>query len=266
MDIWFLILGIIGVVIVIGAVFLWKRNKRNKRRRRVVEMADRPESDLYADRYFDEPLSNSETNNSGANNKVESLFDNSIDELMSMQNSEANEPSEFTSEMNSPIEKTTTLSSKKKERTSEMIIALYVVARREVGFSGTHLLTVLEDLGLKYGEMNIFHHYGVGDFKVQEAVFSVANMVEPGTFNPQYMSDFRTSGLAFFMRLPGPFGGRVAYELMLNSAQRLAESLNGSLENEGHIPLDEKKINLLRDRIANFEQRGTNLSIPKRFS
>jgi len=221
MNIWFGILGIIGIVI--GAVFLWKHNKRKRRHRRVVEMADRPESDLYADRYFDEPLISSETNNSGVNNQAESLYDNSIDKLMSMQNF-------------------------------------------ETGFAGSHVLTLLEDLGLKYGEMNIFHHYGVGDFKVQQAVFSVANMVEPGTFEPQYMSDLRTAGLALFMRLPGPFGGRVAYELMLNSAQRIAESLDGFLEDEGHAPLDQKKINILRDRIANFEQRNTNLSIPKRFS
>ncbi|RKZ39952.1 MAG: cell division protein ZipA [Gammaproteobacteria bacterium] len=264
MNIWFGILGIIGIVI--GAVFLWKHNKRKRRHRRVVEMADRPESDLYADRYFDEPLISSETNNSGVNNQAESLYDNSIDKLMSMQNFETSFPSELASEINSPIEKTTTISSKKKARTSEMIIALYVVARREVGFAGSHVLTLLEDLGLKYGEMNIFHHYGVGDFKVQQAVFSVANMVEPGTFEPQYMSDLRTAGLALFMRLPGPFGGRVAYELMLNSAQRIAESLDGFLEDEGHAPLDQKKINILRDRIANFEQRNTNLSIPKRFS
>ena len=147
-----------------------------------------------------------------------------------------------------------------------MIIALYVIAQHESGFAGTELLTLLEELGLKFGEMSIFHHHGFGELKIQQAVFSLANMVEPGTFDPQYMSDFSTTGLALFMRLPGPFGGRVAFELMLNNAQRIVESLKGILVDEKQVPLDQKKIGILRDRIANFEQRSMSLSMLKRFS
>ncbi len=241
------VLGIIAIII--STVLIWKRYKR-KRNRKVANMAAHPEGDLYTDSYFDEPL---------IENEGKSAFDAPIDENLSTP--EATPSSDQILDEEPPKEAIPS-----KERKSEMIIALYVITKNEMGFTGTDLLTVLEDLGLKYGKMSIFHHYGVGELKVQEPVYSVANMVEPGIFDPQYMSNFNTSGLVFFMRLPGPFGGRVAFELLLNHAQRIAESLDGILVDEGNMPLVQKKMSSLRDRIANFEQRSSSLSMLKRFS
>jgi cell division protein ZipA len=114
--------------------------------------------------------------------------------------------------------------------------------------------------------MKIFHHYGIGEIKVKKPVFSIANMLEPGTFDVQRISKFVSPGLVLFMRLPGPFGGRVAFELMLNNAQKIAEILEGILEDDKHQPMTPQTINLLRERIANFERRDTPLSLRKRFS
>lgn len=151
-------------------------------------------------------------------------------------------------------------------RESELILILYVVAKYEPGFLGEDIFAILADLGLRHGEMKIFHHYGVGEVKVKNPVFSIANMLEPGYFDPETMTEFASPGLALFMRLPGPFGGRVAFELMLNSAQRLAEVLEGQLEDEKHQLLTPPIIQQLRERIAHFEQRETPLSLLKRFS
>jgi cell division protein ZipA len=152
------------------------------------------------------------------------------------------------------------------DKSDDLIIALHVVTEDEAGFAGHDVLKVLEELGLKYGKMNIFHHYGLGDSKVQQPVYSVANLVEPGTFDPYNMPDFTTPGLAVFMRLPGPFGGRVAFELMLNNTQQIAEMLDGYIEDETHMLLDQRMISRLRERIAYFEQRGTRLSLRVRVS
>ncbi len=262
MDMWFFILGII-IIIIVGTTLIWKHYKRLNRRRKIIDMADRSENDLFTEHYFDESLLD-------VGGKSDPLFNNP--ETIPRQD-EVSTPSVPTSEVQAPDEKTPTSSnsskrnsSKRNNRKSEMIIALYVIAQHEPGFAGTELLRILEELGLKYGEMNIFHHHGFGELKIQQAVFSLANMVEPGTFEPQYMSDFSTTGLALFMRLPGPFGGRVAFELMLNNAQRIAESLKGVLVDERQIELDQKQIGILRDRIANFEQRSMSLSMLKRFS
>lgn len=138
---------------------------------------------------------------------------------------------------------------------AELIIVFYVLAEDQSGFAGVDILTVLEALGLKYGEMKIFHHYGVGELKVKKAIFSVANVVEPGTIPLRQIEQFATSGLAFFMRLPGPFGGRVAFELMLNTIYQVAETLKGRIEDDKQQPLMSETINALRERIALFERR-----------
>lgn len=138
---------------------------------------------------------------------------------------------------------------------AELIIVLYVIAEDRRGFVGTDILTILEESGLKYGEMKIFHHYGVGELKVKRAIFSVANLTEPGIFHLHQLERFTTRGLAFFMRLPGPFGGRVAFELMLNTTHRVAEILKGHVEDERYQALIPDTVNILRERIAHFEQR-----------
>jgi cell division protein ZipA len=83
-------------------------------------------------------------------------------------------------------------------------------------------------------------------------------LVEPGTFDPKGREYFTTPGLAFFMQLPGPLGGRVAFELMLNTAQRVADVLEGSLLDEREQLLTTEATAELRDRIAQFEHRPVN--------
>lgn len=139
----------------------------------------------------------------------------------------------------------------------ELIIPLFVKALRKGSFAGADIVAAMEQLQLAYGEMQIFHHYGLdgksGVANKQRTVFSIANMVEPGIFDLQRMDAFRTPGLILFMRLPGPLGGRVAFELMLNHAHRLAEVLKGSLEDERGESLTADNVARLRDKISRFE-------------
>jgi len=292
----FLILSLIAfAILVLGSLLIWKRKGSRRRRRRKIDMAARPEND-FTDNYFDnhlQPLS--------SNDKPDPLFDDpildelapipEIEEAIKTQNTllpekeailgpKIEELEELETESLLQTETLPAVSEKQEEtvqtppassvkredKKSEMIIVLYVVAQRQSVFTGRDILTVFEDLGLQYGQMKIFHHYGIGELKVQQAIFSIANLMEPGTFNPHQMDDFTTEGLVLFMRLPGPFGGRVAFELMLNNAGKLAEVLEGTVEDERHTPLNQKLIGALRDKIANFEQRSSNLSMLKRFS
>ena len=51
---------------------------------------------------------------------------------------------------------------------------------REEGFAGAELVAALRDQGLRFGEMNIFHYL---DEDSGSALYSVANAIEPGTFD-----------------------------------------------------------------------------------
>ncbi|WP_069471367.1 cell division protein ZipA [Candidatus Marithrix sp. Canyon 246] len=153
-----------------------------------------------------------------------------------------------------------------KHKDTELIIVLYIIAQGESGFLGKDIVMILEQLGLKYGEMNIFHHYGIGEMKSKDSIFSIANMVEPGTLHPDKIAETTTPGLALFMRLPGPFGGRIGFDLMLKNAEKIADKLNGYIEDKTNKPLNNKMIFALRDKIDKFEQRDTSLAMLQKFS
>lgn len=132
------------------------------------------------------------------------------------------------------------------------VISLYVRAREGQQIAGSNLVRGFNAVGMQHGDMAIFHHFGAGDLKCNEAVFSAANMFEPGTFDLGRIEAFRTAGIALFMQLPGPLDGPVAFELLLNTAQRLTELVGGELYVTPQARLDSKSIARLRARAALF--------------
>ena len=132
------------------------------------------------------------------------------------------------------------------------LITLYVRAHEGQQFSGTTLVKALNAVGMQFGEFAIFHHFGAGELKCQTPVFSAANMFEPGTFDLRRIEAFRTAGVALFLQLPGPLDGAVAFELLLNTAQRLTELTGGELYGDPKTSLDPPSIARLRKRAAHF--------------
>lgn len=59
--------------------------------------------------------------------------------------------------------------------------------------SGAALLPSLLTLGMKFGDMNIFHRHqdNAGNGKI---TFSLANMMNPGTFDLDNMENFASQG------------------------------------------------------------------------
>ena len=151
------------------------------------------------------------------------------------------------------------------------VLALYLRPQKVPHFAGPALETALAEVGMRFGDMNIYHHYGVGDLRAEKPVFSLANMFEPGQFDPLNMQDFTTQGLALFIRFPTPpVDGPVAFELFLNVAQRLAESLGAELLSEPRKALDSPVIERMRRIAARHAPRSRGLmkvvSMPNRES
>ena len=136
----------------------------------------------------------------------------------------------------------------------DLIITMNVLALPEHAFLGSDLRQAFDDVELQYGEMKIFHHYGVGEMSREEPVFSVANVLEPGFLPMDTLDELSTPGICLFMRLPGPLDGRVAFELLLNTGQRLADKLGGELRDDARSLLTQQRISQIRERIAAFER------------
>nr|VFJ42760.1 MAG: cell division protein ZipA [Candidatus Kentron sp. FW] len=137
----------------------------------------------------------------------------------------------------------------------ELFIALTIIARPSRQFAGTEIHEQMEKVDMRLGDMQIFHHFGMADQQTEQPVFSVADILEPGTFSPDEIENHSTKGLALFMKLPGPMDGLVAFELMLNTAQQLAKALDGELCDDTRSTLTTQSANHLRERIEELKRK-----------
>ncbi|MZR62121.1 cell division protein ZipA [Alcanivorax sp. DP30] len=134
------------------------------------------------------------------------------------------------------------------------VIVVHLIARRGEPFDGGELLRMLLESGLRYGQMNIFHRH-VKVNGADQLQFSMANAVEPGTFDLDTMEEKTFAGVTFFMKLPGPTDAIGSLDKMLSICKRLASELNGELKDEQHSVLTPQTMEHLRQRVQEFERR-----------
>ena len=134
------------------------------------------------------------------------------------------------------------------------VFMLNVVARDSRGFRGEDILHILLACDLRFGDMSFFHRheFEAGRGAIQ---FSVANMMQPGVFHIDNMSDFNTPGLVFFLTLPGPEDMMKAFDYMLETAQAVARNLDGDVLDESRSVLTRQTLEHCRQQIRDLERR-----------
>lgn len=135
----------------------------------------------------------------------------------------------------------------------EKIIVFYLIAPRGEPFTGPEMDRAFAELGLEYGDMQIYHRMAPGSYR--RPVFSIANLTEPGTFDPAALGRFTTPGLSLFLQLPAPIDSLKAFDDLDDTAHRLADRLGGELRDETRSPLSRQRIDNLREEVAEFERR-----------
>src|SRR5687768_4912695 len=136
----------------------------------------------------------------------------------------------------------------------DKVVSLYLAARAGQTLHGPDLVVAAEKAGLMFGHMNIFHRL-VDNHPEQGPVFSVANLVKPGSFDMSRIQDLRTPGISFFMALPGPLAALDAWEAMLPTAQRMAELLDAVLLDEERNALGRQRIAHIREDLRNYDRK-----------
>lgn len=132
-------------------------------------------------------------------------------------------------------------------------IVLHVEAPEDKAFSGQALLEAMEQCHLVYGDFKIFHYPHPQDEKL--SLFSVVNMLKPGFFEKEQMSELATTGISFFMRIPVmPGHHQDVFTTMLATAQNLSRMLGGTLMNEQHLPLTQALVDDIKQQIKTLEQ------------
>lgn len=137
----------------------------------------------------------------------------------------------------------------------DKIIVIYIMSPPGGRFTGNDVRRAVETAGLRYGNMSIFHRLLDPDNQDSDAVFSLANSVEPGTFDLDTLEDFSTPGLTLFMQLPGPLNGITALDSMLAAAHIVATELHGELRDQSRSVLSKQTIEHLHSDIIEYQRR-----------
>jgi len=139
-------------------------------------------------------------------------------------------------------------------RAPDEVLIVNVMARKGEFFAGPDLLNAMLSQGLRYGDMDIFHRHESVDGRGR-ILFSAANIVVPGTFDLDTMDDFTTPGISLFLSLPIAGDSLSAYNLMVTSAQAIADALQGELKDEQRSVMTRQTIEHGRQRVIEYERK-----------
>ena len=133
----------------------------------------------------------------------------------------------------------------------QKIVALRLVgATATARFAGAELRQALEAEGLVFGRYHIFHR----EVDDKQLVFSVASLIEPGSFELHEMSTLELPGVSLFAVLPGAIEGTYVVDELVACGRRLAARLNGVLQDERRQPLTAVRVMEIRDEVESFER------------
>ena len=134
------------------------------------------------------------------------------------------------------------------------VLVINVMAPKGQYFQGGKLLDLLVATDMRFGEMDIFHrHLDAGG--EGPVLFSMANMVVPGTFELNKMREFSTPGVSLFLTLPLASDSLAAFNIMAGTAKCLVDNMGGELKDEQRSVMTNQTLEHCRQRILEFERK-----------
>jgi len=132
------------------------------------------------------------------------------------------------------------------------IVTLRFVPKNSEGLDLEQIVLALRNAGLQRGKYGIFHYFldnGVDD---KDAEFSVANLIEPGSFDLSDIKGNVIPGMTFFMELPGRGDPVVRFDRMVSIARSLKQILAAELLDEEGSHWSIQRERYIREEIIEY--------------
>jgi cell division protein ZipA len=133
---------------------------------------------------------------------------------------------------------------------AQRIVAFRVTAPLPSRFEGSLLHEAILEEGFEFGRYEIFHRLDASG----RPLVSLANLREPGTFEPATMAGAAFPGVTVFAVLPGPVPAERALDELVATSRSLAGRLGGTLQDERGMPLNAQRVAQLRVELLELER------------
>jgi len=133
------------------------------------------------------------------------------------------------------------------------VITVRFVPRTGEELNAERAVLALREAGLQHGRYGIFHYPLEEDG--QEAEFSVASLIEPGSFELANLKETSLPGMSFFMVLPGKGDPVTRFDRMVAVARKLKQSLNAELFDERGSSWSVQRERYVREEIIEYRHQ-----------
>lgn len=248
-----LILVIIGCFIVLG-VYLWEIFKKKQKTRKtdllnaaneISDLSITPNTE-FSDKEYNKAISDLTELSTQLKNNTEA----SEEFISTKDTDEENSKEQFISSNDEKISNDF--------ETKENILSLYITAKTNTRFNGLAIKKILTDIGMVYGDMNIFHYYEKdikGKNERYKPVFSVANMYEPGTFLDE-IEKLHTQGIVAFMYdIDSTNSYKIFESIFFVNVEHIAKYLDGEISTSDHKLLNSTSLKSIREKLRLFAMK-----------
>ncbi len=135
--------------------------------------------------------------------------------------------------------------------TPQKIVTLRIVAKNKGAFKGDELILSLRGIGMRSGKFGIYHRYDGND--ESKTIFSAASLIEPGSFDLANIKEQEIPGISVFMIIPGPIDAAEAFDLMMQAARALTQTMDAEMLDESGSTLSIQRERYMREEIIQFQ-------------
>ena len=139
-------------------------------------------------------------------------------------------------------------------RSPKMTLVLTVMASRHQLFHGPKIQVVAEALRFRLNSEGLYELFPETE-AADVPILGLAHLRKPGSFEPQTLQELHTPGLLLFMKLPGPLEEMKALDLLVVTADQLAQRLGGLICDEQRNRMTNQALARLRDEVAELERQ-----------